>query len=337
MTKGSFVRAAFAALALTLGARAAQAQTRVLILTGIGQEQKYIEGFRAMGAQLSEAVRTRYAVADSNITWLGEDTTNVSKWYRGLANKENIQKAVAKMQATVKPGDQVIVVLIGHGGGDMGASRFSIPGPDYTADDYAKLFEPFSQQRLAFINLATGSGDMLAPMSGPNRVVITATKTGLERNESVFGRYFVDALAKDGADADKDGRVSLLEAFTYASVETKRYYTDAGTLMTEHAMLDDDGDKKGDAAPTGRVADGMLARRFFFDVGSAAARAAESNPALARLYATRGTLEEQVDALKRKKAAMTPEAYDAELEPLLLQLSRVSRDIRRMEGRGGIQ
>ncbi len=89
---------------------------------------------------------------------------------------------------------------------------------------------------------------MLALVSSPTRVVVTATKSAFERNESQFGRFFVDALSKDGADTDKDTRISLLEAFKYAEAETKRFYETDGRLATEHPQIADEG---------------QLARRFF--------------------------------------------------------------------------
>ena len=63
--------------------------------------------------------------------------------------------------------------------------------------------------------MTSASGDMLPVVAAPNRVVITATKSSFERNESHFAEFFVDALTKDVADVDKDGRVSLLDAFDH--------------------------------------------------------------------------------------------------------------------------
>jgi hypothetical protein len=333
----SRVRGIALALVCALGALApseTEAQTHVVVITGIGREDKYIEQFRTLGASLSEALNKKYGIADSSITWLGEDSVAKPPRYKGLATRENIERALTRIASVAKPNDQVIMILIGHGSGEGMETKLSIPGPDLSTADFARQLDRLAAQRVAFVNLSTASGDMLPLLSSPNRVVITATRTAFERNESQFGRFFVDAIAQDGADSDKDGRVSLLEAFAYASTETKRHYENAGTLMTEHAQLDDDGDKKGDQAPTGRVGDGMTARRFFLDAGAVAARVAATSPELVRLYTERGQLEEQVDQLKRRKATMSPEAYDAELEKALLALARVSRDIRRLEGRG---
>src|SRR5206468_1770754 len=101
-------------------------------------------------------------------------------------------------------------------------------------------------------------------------------------NESRFAQFFADALSKDVADTDKDGRVSLLEAFRYAVIETKRVYETDTRLQTEHAQLEDMGNKAGVAEPDGRTGEGVFARRFFLDAGIS--RAAANDPKIAALY-----------------------------------------------------
>jgi hypothetical protein len=185
-----------------------------------------------------------------------------------------------------------------------------------TAADFARVLSRFGDRRVAFVNLTSASGDMLGVLAAPNRVVVTATKSAFQRNESHFARYFVDALAKDGADTDKDSRISLLEAFKYAETETKRYYETDGKLATENAQLADQG---------------QLASRFFFASAGGVAAAGAANPRLSSLYAERTTLDEQIQELKRRKASMSVDAYDTELEKLLLSLALKSREIRQLE------
>ena len=206
-----------------------------------------------------------------------------------------------------------------------------MPGPDPTAGEFAKWLAPFGTRRVAVIDLTSASGDAAAVLSAPGRVVITATKSSFERNESHFGEYFVRAFTADGADTDKDGRVSLLEAFRYAARETARFYENASHLQTEHPQLDDDGDHTPSAEPTGRSGDGVLARRFFLD--AARATAATTDRRIAALYAEHAALEDQVEAVRVKKATLGSAAYDAALEPLLVALARKAREIRRAEGR----
>jgi hypothetical protein len=320
-------------LACALTTAAARAQTSVLVVSGLGGEPRYSKAFTDLSIALTRALHERFGIPEADITWLGEDSVSKAPHYGGISTKANIERAVQGIVAKAKPGGQVVFVLIGHGAGEGAESRISIPGPDITATEFAAIFARLPGQRIAFLDLTSASGDMIATLSGPNRVIITATKTALERNESRFAQFFVDALVKDGADTDKDGRVSLLEAFRYAERETKRAYENDSKLMTEHAQIDDDGDKQGTAEPTGRTGDGMFARRFFLDIGKFGARVAANDPRLGPLYSERFALEEQIDVLKQKKAAMTPTAYDDELEQLLVALARKSREIRTLEGR----
>ncbi len=309
------------------------AQTRVVIVSGLGGEQQYSTQFAAQAQTLASALHDRFGVPDSNIVWFGEDSVSRARYFRGQSTKPIVEKAILGVAARAEPASQFVLVLIGHGAGEGPQTRISIPGPDLDGNDFARLLAAFPTQRVAFINLTSASGDMIATVAGAHRVIITAAKTAFERNESHFAQYFVEAFAKDGADSDKDGRVSLLEAFRYAALETKRFYDKGGLMQTEHAQLADDGAKEGSGDPTGRAGDGALARRFFMDGGKVATLAAGSDPRLSGLYAEEFTLQEQIDQLRAKKAQMPSDAYDAALEPLLISLARKAREIRALEGR----
>ena len=333
---GRLVATALVAL-LVFAAPAAplRAQSQVLIVTGLGGEARFTERFRALGGELATALHDRFGIPDANIAWFGEDSTARdarSVRYRGQSTRDALEKEIAAIKARAVPGGQVVVVFIGHGAGSEAESRISLPGPDITAADVQRWLAGFTQQRVAFVNLTSASGDFLPILAAPGRVVITATKTSFERNESHFAGLFVKALSQDVADVDKDGRVSLLEAFRYAARETKRVYDDGTKLQTEHSQLDDDGSRQNTAEPTGRAGQGMLARRFFLDA-RADAVAAGGDAALATLYSQKFELEVQVDSVRAKKATLRREAYEADLERVLIELARKSRDIRRAEGR----
>ena len=309
------------------------AQTHIVIVSGLGGEAKYRQSFTTLASSLADAASKKLGIPDAGIVWLGEDSTSTSPRYRGQATKANIEREMQRLAQKSGANDQVALVLIGHGSGDGADAKISLPGPDVAARDFAQMLGRFPTQRVAFINLTSASGDMLPILSAPNRVVITATKSAFERNESRFGEFFVRALTGDGADTDKDGRISLLEAFRYAVAETKRVYENETRLQTEHAQLDDDGDKTGHPEPDGKSGEGALARRFFLDVGSAAARAASNDPRLATLYSEKFAIEEKVESLKQRKATMAAQAYEDELEKLLVELSQRMRAIREIEGR----
>ncbi len=331
MTVARSLLLAFCLLPSTV--RRLESQTRVVIVSGLGGELAYSVAFAAEAEALATALHDRFGIPDANISWYGEDSIGHTAHYRGESTKPNVEKAIMAIAVHAEPASQFVLVLIGHGAGEGPDTRISIPGPDLDARDFARLLAAFPTQRVAFINLTSASGDMIPTVAAANRVVITATKTAYERNESHFGGYFIDAFTKDGADADKDGRVSLLEAFRYAQLETKRFYENGSLLQSEHAQLADDGTKEGSAAPTGRAGDGALARRFFLDGGKVATLAAGSDPKLSALYAEEFALQEQVDAVRAKKGQLAADAYDAALEPLLISLARKAHEIRALEGR----
>ena len=310
-------------------------RTQLLIVSGLGGEPQYSEQFRNLGFSLVDAARKRYAMGDSDVVYLAEEGSKDPR-IAGVSTKVNVEAALTRFAKRAAPGDQVVVVLIGHGSGSAEDSKISLPGPDMSAKDFVRDLAAFGTRQVAFVDLTSASGDMLPLLSGANRVVITATKSSFERNESVFAKHFIAALTSDGADVDKDGRVSLLEAFRYAVTETKRYYDDQGRLQTEHAQLDDDGDKKGTAEPDMRVAtgaDGVLARRMFLGGGTYASAAGANDPRLATLYKERFALEGRIDELKKRKASLSADAYDDALESLLVELAMKSKAIRAMEGR----
>ncbi len=327
------MRRTIAAVAFALLAAAPlRAQTQVLIVGGLGGEPKFVERFRMLGAELSGALHARFGIPDASIAWLGEDSTSRDPRYRGPSTRAAVEKQIEAIKARCAPGSQVVIIFIGHGAGTEAESRISLPGPDVTVADVKRWLDGFQQQRLAFVNLTSASGDFLPIIAAPGRVVITATKTGFERNESRFAEFFVKALSQDVADVDKDSRVSLLEAFRYAARETKRVYDDATKLQTEHSQLDDDGSKQNTADPTGRGGQGMLARRFFLDARTAGT-AVGGDAALAALYSQKFELEVQVDSLRSRKASTPKEQYETDLEKVLIDLARKSHEIRRAEGR----
>src|SRR5205085_4786892 len=85
----------------------------------------------------------------------------------------------------------------------------------------------------------SASGAFLQPLAGPGRAIVTATKTGGERNETEFPQYFVEAFTTESADKNRDGRVSVAEAFDYARTKVTQAYQQKGLMLTEHAALDD--------------------------------------------------------------------------------------------------
>jgi hypothetical protein len=303
------------------------AQTQVIIVTGASGEAKYAASFHAAASSLVDALVAKHGFTPNDITYLAEDPARDTARIDGKSSKQELKGAIAAVATRARAGDRVLLILIGHGSHAGSDSRFNLPGPDLTAAELGVMLEPLSAMQVAVVNAASASGDFLPVLSARNRVVVTATKSSYERNETLFPQHFIAAFATAGADADKDERVSILEAFTYAKREVARAYETDSRLPTEHAMLDDDGDRRGSAEPDPRAGDGAVARRFI--VGERKAPAATAgNDADRALVIRKERLEAQVDSLRRRKETMTADAYERELERLLVDLARVSQTLR---------
>lgn len=305
--------------------------TWVLIITGVSGEPHYGKQFHEWAVGLADAVRERHGVGEENITYLGENTERAPDRIAGRSTRENVQRELARLAERTRAGDRVLIALFGHGSATNTESRFNLPGPDLTATEWEALLDRLAGRTVGFVNAASASGDFVGALSGDGRVVITATKSGFERNETRFGRFFVDAFARDVADVDKDGQVSLLEAFDYARREVARTYEEEGALLTEHAQLDDDGDGTGTAAPDGQSGDGLVARRF--TLNSTARVLAGADPRLRALYADKQAIETNLDLLRRRKAEMPAAEYEKLLETLLVALAEKNEEIKALEER----
>jgi hypothetical protein len=305
--------AVLAALVCATAALSVNAQqTHVLIITGLSAEPQYKATFLGAAATLADSARSRWKVADSSLIVLGEDPADDPKHIKGRATKEEVAGAFLRLSKRVAPGDVLFVFLNGHGAGEGPTSRVNLPGPDPTAADYAAWLSGFARQTIVFVNAASGSGDFLPVLAGRGRVVVTATRTGIERNETLFASPFVRGLTGAEADADKDGRVSVFEAFDFAKKEVARSYESEKKMLTEHAILSDT----------------VLARRVSFGAPISGA-----DPRIAALVAERQALESQVADLRAKKATTDSTVYAAQLEKLLLELAEKSQAIRAAGGK----
>jgi hypothetical protein len=284
-----------------------------MIVSGLGGAPKYTKDFVDLANSMATAARDRAGLPDSSIAWYGDPSAPRSKWYRGPSLKDTLESVFARL-AQRPVTEQLVLVLIGHGSGEADETKISLPGPDLSAKDFKRILAGFGSRRVAFVNLTSASGDMMGVLAAPGRVVITATKSAFERNESHFGEFFIGAFAKDGADTDKDNRVSLLEAFAFAEAETKRLYEADSRMLTEHAQIADESG---------------VAKQFFLTPGALQHGAADAR--LTALYNERGALDEQIQALKKRKASMSDDAYDAELEKLMTALAHNAREIRLLE------
>jgi hypothetical protein len=296
-------------LLATAASPAAAQRSHLVVVVGLGGEKKYSDAFQATAAAMVGAAEKKLGLDPAHIVSLGEQE----------ATRDSVKKALGDVASRAAAGDLVFILLIGHGSFQQGESRFNLRGPDMTAADFAPLLDALGEQTVVFVNTASASGDFVKPLAGKGRAIVTATKSAQERNETAFAEHFVAAFAAAGADADKDERVSVAEAFEYARREVQRFYENERRLLTEHAVIED-----------GRG--GALARTLFLGGGPGAGPgAAAGDPQLAALLGERREVERRLDELKARKESTAAASYEQELESLLLDLARKDAEIRRRE------
>lgn len=247
----------------------------------------------------------------------------------GLDDRDRLREALAQ-RATAGP-SPLWVVLIGHGTSDGRESKFNLRGPDVSDAQLAEWLAPASRP-LAVIHCGASSGPFINRLSGEGRVVVTATRSGDEQNFARFGQYLAESIADAAADLDKDGQVSLLEAFLAASKRVDEFYRTGSRLVTEHALLDDNGDGLGTPADwfrgvratkrarDGASPDGLRAHQFHL-VPSDRERGLTPG-----LLGRRDRIELAVAALRERKGELAEDEYYERLEALMLELARLYRE-----------
>jgi peptidase C13-like protein len=316
---------AIAAAIIGQPARASAQTTHLAVIVGLAGEPEHAELFQRWAGTLVDASAT---LGVEKPIYLSEKPDADPKRITGRSSKEEIVKAFDAL-ASAGEEDVVFIVLFGHGSFDGKTAKFNVPGPDLGPADFEPLLKKLKSRHVVFVNTASASGPFMDALAGPGRTIVTATRTGSERFATLFGGYFVDALAGTDADADKNRRISVLEAFDYAKREVASAYEREGIMLTEHALLNDSGGE-GIANPTPDGKQGKVAA--LLSLGSAAASdPLPSDPKLRALYQQRRDLERRVEALKLLKGSMPADRYTSELERLATELALKTREIRELE------
>ena len=299
---------------------AAEGARYAVVVQGASGEPQYATLHRGWVDALKATLKDRLRLDSSHVFVLSEQPTEGE--LRGTA--ENVKTVLARIAKEAKADDLVFLMLIGHGSGDPTAAKFNLVGPDLTAVEWSGLLQPVAA-RIVVVNSTSSSFPFLAGLSAKNRVVITATNSSSQRFHTMFPEAFIQALFATEADADKNGRISVLEAFTHASKLVARHYEQDGRLSTETAAIDDTGDGKGRTALVAGD-DGVIAGLTYLDVVSVPT---SSDPEVQQLLIRQQAISEQIDDLRRRRPAIPAEEFDREFEKLIVELSVVSRDIRR--------
>ena len=293
----------------------AEEKSSLIIVAGAGGEAEYSEAFSQWADKWKQAGEA--AGAATRVIGLDDKAA------------ESLEQLRVALRDEPKDGaTELWVVLLGHGNSEAKDAKFNLTGDDLAASEFASLLTPFHRP-LVLINCFSSSGAFLAPLSAPGRIIVTATRSGSERNYSRFGKYLADAMNDTSADLDQDGQTSVLEAWLTAAQRTAAFYKDEGRIATEHSLLDDNGDGKGTPADffrgvrvvkkakDGTPPDGLRAHQVHLQ------RNSEERALSAETRAERDALELELGKLRESKAAKPEDAYYRELEALLLKIARL--------------
>jgi hypothetical protein len=288
----------------------------IIVVTGAGGEDEFGKNFSKWSADCEDAARK----AGARVVSIG------LKPVAGTNDFDLLKQTLAAEPR--ESTSDLWLILIGHGTFDSKEAKFNLQGPDFSADELAAWLKPFHRP-LAIVDCASCSGPFINKLSGPNRVIVTATRSGSEQNYARFGKYFSQALEDKQADLDKDGQISLLEAFLSASYQVAEFYKLEGRLATEHALIDDNGDGLGTPADWFRgihavkrandsaALDGFRAHQFHL------IRSDEEKKLSGPTRARRDELELALAKLRDEKRNFSETDYYKKVETLLLELANL--------------
>jgi hypothetical protein len=307
---------------LCVSAAPASASERyALVVTGASGGQQYAQQYDSWRTSFVNILRDSWNYPDDHVFVLAEtESDGVAQ-----ATRDNVRRVLADIRGKAKKDDVVLVLLIGHGtGADSDEAKFNLVGPDLSATEWADLIRPIAG-RLVFVDTASGSFPFLERLSGRGRIVITANDSAAQQFETVFPGFFIKAFDDDSADLDKSGKVSIWEAFVYASDGVRRWFEGKGQLATERALLDDNGDATGREAD-GAGADNLLAQVTYVQPDRPIVETGDTE--LTGLLRRRAALEADLEALRARKPTMMPDEYEAALEKILLEIAQIDRRVR---------
>lgn len=306
-------RCAFCLGLLIIAAPFARASGYYVTVAGLGGEPQYEQEFTVLAQDLDKTFRS---VPDAHVYALTGNN----------ATRDHLRETLGAISHEAKPEDDFIFTFVGHGTFDGMEYKFNLVGPDISGSELGKLCDRIPAGRQLIVNTTDASGGSIAVLKHPGRAVIAATKNGMEKNATVFARYWVEALHDTVADLDKDGSESALETFQYAQRKTAEYYKAQKQLATEHAVFEDTGKNEPVREASVENGEGLFLSNFILLRLSLAANAANT-PAKRALLAKKEELERRIDTLRYEKAAMSPEDYKQQLTTALVELARVQKDL----------
>jgi hypothetical protein len=302
---------------LVVSALPAQAAMHVCILRGVGGEPRYDERFQQWSDRLGRVLVDQCGVAPEHLRALPANSAAAP------LTRESAAIILGELVGTLTEADTLFLVLIGHGSVQL-EPKFMVSGPDISVADVKGWLDAIPATRQVIVNTASASAAFINALSRPERIVITSTRGSDQPNATEFMEHFVSVLEEGRGDQNRDGQVNLLELCDAASASTTQWYETEDFVVTENALLDDNGDALGSRLPLASdegPKDGAIASTIILRNDPATAAA---DPARYTAYRDAITA---VEVWKASKSAVDEATYWNKLEELLLHAARLNRDL----------
>lgn len=288
-----------------LAPMSARAALHVVIVEGLAGEPQYAQQFDAQAHAFAQAAGSLAAPEDIRVlTGAAATRAAMLSYFNALRSR-------------LQPSDRLTLYLVGHGSFDGTEYKFNIPGPDLSARDLSQMLDALPATQQLVVATGSASGALLDVLKKPGRVLLTATRSGNEKNATRFGTELAAALASAAADTNKNGVISVQEAYAFANRRVQDYFEHEALLASEHPTL------QGDTAD-----------RFSMSSLQPAAVAENANAADSPLQRQRADLNAKIEQLRLRKDQLPATQYQSDLEQLLLQLAEVQQRIDASTGGG---
>ncbi len=288
-------------VSLILAPAVAFAELHVVVIEGLGGESRFTDQFGEQVAAIKSAAQSLTA------------NDRVRVFRADEVSREDVLQYFDKMKSRISGDDQIALYLIGHGSYDDHEYKFNIQGPDLTGEDVAGMLDGLPSTSQLLVNTSSASGALAEVAANDHRMLILATRSGVERHATRFGHYFAAALNDPTADLDKNQIVSAAEAFSFAERQVDDYFDRNGQLATEHPRMEGD---RADRFSVSRLG---------------AARPSSDDRVLGNLTAERDALNAKIEALRLNQENMTPADYRSQLLQNMIELAETEEAIEERE------
>jgi len=233
---------------------------RVWIFCGTPGDEEHHAAYERMLTRLRNVLTKRFGVAPADLTVLYGP---IEAGYDGECTRTGLLAELVNVVTGTKGAEArpVWLIFLGHSNAIAGGALYNLPGPDISPRELGEALQDADPQTPMVLFATTAcSSAFLRPLSGPGRIVVTATSTSDAENETEFPGALVDALESPATDGNKDGFLTVTELFLACHERVLRTYEMEDLMVKEHSRLDGDGDGRGtqrpaamDAEPASRI------------------------------------------------------------------------------------